>query len=49
MLALLVVGIRSDDRRRDIHRAPTHAQVASRRLLVSIRGTRPGSAEDEER
>jgi hypothetical protein len=50
MLALLVAGIRSDDRRRDIHCAPcTHAQAASRRLLVNIRGTRPGSAEDEER
>jgi hypothetical protein len=50
MLALLTAGIRSDDRRRDIHRAPcTHAQAASRRLLVNIRATRPGSAEDEER
>jgi hypothetical protein len=49
MLALLVAGIRSDDRRRNIHLAPgTHAQVASRRLLVNIREVRSESTEDEE-
>jgi hypothetical protein len=49
MLALLVAGIRSDDRRRNIHLAPrTRAQSASRRLLVSIRKPDPDSGESEE-
>lgn len=38
LLALLAAGIRTDDRRRNIHLAPeNHAQSASRRLLVNIR------------
>ncbi len=49
MLALLVAGIRSDDRRRNIRLAPcTHAQAASRRLLVTIREAHPDSADEEE-
>jgi hypothetical protein len=49
MLALLVAGIRSDDRHRDIYRAPsTHAQTASRRLLVNIRGGRANSSNSED-
>ena len=49
LLALLIAGIRSDDRRRDIHRRPcTRAESASRRLLVGIREPRPTGSEDEE-
>jgi hypothetical protein len=46
MLALLVAGIRSDDRRRHIHRGPcSRAEHASRRLLVGIR--EPSSDADD--
>jgi len=49
MLALLIAGIRSDDRRRDIHRGPrTRAESASRRLLAGIREPRSGADDGEE-
>lgn len=49
MLALLAAGIRSDDRRRNIHLAPcSHAQSASRRLLVTIRGAAERSDSEED-
>jgi hypothetical protein len=49
MLALLAAGIRSDDRRRNIHLAPrTHAQSASRHLLVTIRKPDPNRRDSEE-
>jgi hypothetical protein len=49
MLALLAAGIRSDDRRRNIHFAPrNHAQSVSRRLLVNIRKPGSDSRESEE-
>lgn len=49
LLALLIAGIRSDDRRRDIHRRPcTRAESASRRLLVGIREPRSGADDGEE-
>lgn len=48
MLALLAAGIRSDDRRRNIHLAPcTHAQSVSRRLLVTIRKASESSDSEE--
>jgi hypothetical protein len=49
LLALLAAGIRSDDRRRNIHLAPcTHAQSVSRRLLVTIRKPGPDCRNSEE-
>jgi hypothetical protein len=49
MFALLVAGIRSDDRRRDIHLAPgTRAESASRRLLVNIRHAGPGDDNEKD-
>ncbi len=49
MFLVLVLGIRSHDRRRDVHGQPrTRAEAASRRLLVCMRNRRQDSSDTGE-
>jgi hypothetical protein len=49
MLTVLVLGIRTDDRRRNLRGAPrTRAESASRCLLLCVRNPDPGDSETGE-
>jgi len=49
MLTVLVLGIRTDDRRRNLRGSPrTRAESASRCLLLGVRNPDPGNSETGE-
>jgi hypothetical protein len=48
ILAVLVIGIRTDDRGLNVRHAPrTRAEVTSRRLLVGVRNSAPDVEADD--